>query len=190
MSLFSLFGGRRSAGASRQPASARLRLEALEDRAVPGSLLGNDLVSGGPPPASLIASALARTQARPFRGSGSGQLGPAAGTFFATGTATHLGAFTHYQREGTTLTIVPTEDPNDDPLNMRISGQVTYEAANGHKLYAKLEATVNLGTGVGSGTDTWDGGTGRFAGATGSAQITVQLAQDFSFTFKLKGEVS
>lgn len=191
MSLFSLFFGKRSAPASRQPASVRLRLESLEDRALPSGLLGSELVSNGPPPPSIVASFLDSShKARPFKGTGSGQLDPAAGTFFATGTATHLGAFTHYQREGTTLVLAPTEDPTDDPFNFRISGQVTYKAANGHELYATLDATVNLLTGVGSGTDTWKGGTGRFAGASGSAQISVQLLPDFSFTFTLQGDVS
>jgi hypothetical protein len=114
-----------------------------------------------------------------MKGHGSGSFTDAAGGFFATGTATHLGAFTHYG----TILLTPTADP----AVFKMSGRTTYKAANGDKLYAILDGTLNMATGVATGTDVWDGGTGRFAHARGIVDLTAQLLPDGSFTFTLKG---
>jgi polyvinyl alcohol dehydrogenase (cytochrome) len=140
----------------------------------PGSVvaLGIDDGRGGSHGPQAAAS-------RPFAGHGSGSFTDAVGGFFATGIATHLGAFTHFG----TLVLTPT----DDPAVFKLSGRTTYVAANGDQLYAILDGTLNVVTGVGSGTDTWDGGTGRFADARGTADLTAQLFPDGSFTFSLAG---
>jgi hypothetical protein len=118
---------------------------------------------------------------RPFSAHGSGAFTNAAGGFLATGTATHLGAFTHYG----TLVLTQTNDPTIFTISVR----VTYEAANGDKLFADLYATLNAQTGAANGTDTWAGGTGRFAQASGTANVTAQLFPDGSFTFDIKGNI-
>jgi polyvinyl alcohol dehydrogenase (cytochrome) len=131
-------------------------------------------------PGAIVALGLPGTS-RPMTGHGSGNFTDLSGGFFATGNATHLGAFTHYG----TLVMTPT----DDPAIIRISGRTTYEAANGDRLYAVLDGTLNLETGVATGTDTWDGGTGRFANASGTVDLTAQLA-GASFTFELVGDIA
>jgi polyvinyl alcohol dehydrogenase (cytochrome) len=137
-------------------------------------------------PGSIIALGLPDGHGRgqdgvPFDGVGAGQFVDANGGFLAQGVATHLGAFSHYGA----LVLTPT----DDPAVFTISGTTTYEAANGDRLYASLSGTLNVQTGVGSGTDTWVGGTGRFADARGSAILTAQLNPDGTFTFTLDGVI-
>ena len=51
-----------------------------------------------------------------------------------------MGAFTHYGA----LVLTPTADP----AVFTISGHTTYVAANGDKLFASLEGTLNLATGA------------------------------------------
>jgi polyvinyl alcohol dehydrogenase (cytochrome) len=121
----------------------------------------------------------AAVPSRPLKGHGSGSFVSANFDFLATGIAAHLGAFTHYG----TLQLTPT----DDPAVFVLSGRTTYVAANGDKLYAILAGTLNVQTGVATGTDTWDGGTGRFAHGGGSADLTAQLLPDGSFEFTLDG---
>jgi polyvinyl alcohol dehydrogenase (cytochrome) len=118
----------------------------------------------------------------PFVGRGSGQFVDANGGFVAHGVATHLGAFTHFG----TLAFAPT----DDPAVFTISGTTVYEAANGDRLYASLTGTLNVQTGVGSGTDTWVGGTGRFADAHGTADLTAEVFPNGSFVFMLDGFIA
>ncbi|MCI0458747.1 MAG: PQQ-binding-like beta-propeller repeat protein [Gemmataceae bacterium] len=134
------------------------------------------------PPGSIVALGLPAAPSRPMSGNGSGTLNPFTGAFTATGNATHLGAFTHYG----TILLTPTTDPNI----FLISGRTTYEADNGDKLYAILSGTLNLATGVATGFDIWDGGTGRFANARGTVQLTAQLLEGGAFTFELVGNLS
>jgi polyvinyl alcohol dehydrogenase (cytochrome) len=138
-------------------------------------------------PSSIIALGLPdgnapADPARPLTGQGSGNFTDAAGDFVASGIAMHLGAFTHTG----TLTFTPTADPNV----VAIGGTSVYIAANGDRLYASLSGTLNLATGVASGTDTWTGGTGRFAHAHGSASLSGQVFPDGSFVFTLAGDIS
>jgi hypothetical protein len=118
----------------------------------------------------------------PYTGHGSGRFTDASGGFFATGIATHLGAFTHYG----TLVLTPT----DDPFIIAVSGRTVYQAANGDLLYAVTDGTLNVLTGVVTGTDTWDGGTGRFAHASGVVDLSAQLLPDGSVTFSLRGGIA
>jgi polyvinyl alcohol dehydrogenase (cytochrome) len=138
-----------------------------------------------PGPGTITALGLdaghGNSSARPFAASGAGNF-QAGGAFTATGVATHLGAFTHTG----TLTFTPTADPNV----LVIGGSSVYIAANGARLYASLTGTLNLATGVGIGTDTWTGGTGRFAHAHGTASLTAQMLPDGSFVFTLTGDIT
>jgi polyvinyl alcohol dehydrogenase (cytochrome) len=156
----------------------------------PGSIValgiddpGRSSSQGAQSPAPAAGgSASLPAASRPFQGSGSGSFVNAEGGFLAQGIATHLGFFTH----SGTLLLTPT----DNPSVFSISGRTVYIAANGDRLYAIISGTLNVQTGVGSGTDTWDGGTGRFADATGSVAISAQLSPDGSFVFTLVGNIS
>src|SRR5262249_9704276 len=119
--------------------------------------------------------------APPFTGHGTGSFTSANFDFLASGIASRLGLFTHYGA----LVLTPTSDP----LVFIVSGTTTYEAANGDKLYAVLDGPLNVATGVATGTDTWIGGTGRFEGASGGAEVTAVLAPDGSFTFDWTGNL-
>ena len=132
------------------------------------------------PAASAPNTAAAPT--RPFQGSGAGSFVNGSLDFLARGVATHLGNFTH----SGTLQLTPTADPSV----FAISDRSEYTAANGDKLYAVLSATLDVLTGAVSGTDTWDGGTGRFADASGVVDISAQLLPDGSVTFSVVGNIA
>ena len=163
--------------------ATHLAVEVLEDRSTPGGG-GADVVLGDLPIAKYSFAAITPSsiQSRPLEGNGAGAFTDAAGGFFASGTMSHLGQFTHYG----TLILTPT----DDPAVFTVTGRTTFEAANGDLLYADLAGTLNVLTGVATGTDTWVGGTGRFAEATGSAELAAQLFPDGSLTFTLEGDIS
>jgi hypothetical protein len=148
--------------------------------------LGIDDRPGAGPQAQEASRGQSAAPSRPFTGHGSGRFTDANGGFVASGIATHLGAFTHYG----TLILTPTADPTDDPALFTVSGRTTYVAANGDELYAIIDATLNVLTGVAVGTDTWDGGTGRFSDASGTVDITAQLSPDGSFTFNFTGNIA
>jgi len=132
------------------------------------------------PAASAPNTAAAPT--RHFQGIGAGSFVNGSLDFLARGVATHLGNFTH----SGTLQLTPTTVP----FVFAVSGTSEYTAANGDKLYAILSGTLNVLTGAVSGTDTWDGGTGRFADASGVADLSAQLSPDGSFLFSLVGVIS
>src|SRR5262249_8943862 len=116
---------------------------------------------------------------RPFDGHGSGSFINANGGFFASGIATHLGAFTHFG----TLQLTPTANP----AVFAVSGRTTSVAANGATLCAGTNATWNVTAGVASGTAAGDGGAGRFADARGTVALRGQLLPGGTIEFALKG---
>lgn len=102
-----------------------------------------------------------------------------------SGNGTHLGMFS-----GTgTIYFVP--DAND-PNIVIVPGEVTYVAANGDRLPTIIEnGRMDLRTGIATGDMVFQNGTGRFAGASGSAAIVVE--QNFitgAYTFTLVGKVN
>ena len=84
----------------------------------------------------------------------------------ASGTATHLGSWTAVG------TVRFTPDENGV---VRSSGAATIIAANGDKLEVEVEGVLDPNTGMDQGTFHFVGGTGRFAGASGSANSVVTL---------------
>jgi hypothetical protein len=111
---------------------------------------------------------------RPFSLNGKGVASIAAdgpvpvGSITGSGTATHLGLFTN------TATIYFNPDPTD-PTVAHPSGEGVFIAANGDKLNIVVEnASMSLLTGMGGGTFRINGGTGRFANATGSLTAVVE----------------
>jgi hypothetical protein len=89
------------------------------------------------------------------------------GNLTASGTATHLGRWTAV---GTVhFTPVP-----DNPTLFHASGSSTYTAANGDKLDLVLDdGTLDVTTAISTGHAHFTGGTGRFAGASGSISYVV-----------------
>lgn len=85
-----------------------------------------------------------------------------------SGNATHLGLYTSSAR----VTFNP--DANDPNL-AHPSGQASFIGADGDRLDVFIEeGTVNLTTGIGTGTFRISGGTGKFTNATGSLSVVVE----------------
>ena len=86
----------------------------------------------------------------------------------ASGTATHLGLWT------AAGTVYFTPDPNN-PGHLLSSAALAFIAANGDKLQIKLNGNLDPAAGADMGFVKFDGGTGRFAGASGSGNFVVEL---------------
>ena len=119
---------------------------------------------------------------RPFRASGVATLegDPFAGTSYDfNGTATHLGAFTgggHVQFFLVDATLVS-------------QGTTTFVAANGDELYASFLAFQEAGSAEFVGSFIFQGGTGRFAGAEGSAVVVATPLDATSFLIQIAGTI-
>lgn len=83
-----------------------------------------------------------------------------------SGTATHLGQWT------TTGTVKYTPDNNGV---LHSSGEATLTAANGDKLYFQIDGILDPVAAVDQGVFYFVGGTGRFEGASGSANFVVSI---------------
>jgi hypothetical protein len=90
-----------------------------------------------------------------------------------SGTATHLGHFTIH-RTGTLK-------PSGDGPNLIIEGHATLTASNGDLLETDIEGVLDPATGRAVLTYEWEGGTGRFQNATGSATWLVQVNPDGTY---------
>ena len=123
----------------------------------------------------LIAlTALAHT--RPFHLVEHGTLTPdpdQPGRFIAegTGTATHLGSINVHR----TFTLTPSADGSG---LVDVKGEATLVAANGDELKTGLEGTLNPETNHAILTYGWEGGTGRFKNATGTAIWLVDITDN------------
>ena len=112
-----------------------------------------------------LLSSPAEAAERPLRLNGSGTV--INGVIQATGRASHLGLWS----EVGTLSFSP--DPNN-PTRVLVTGDALFTAADGDELRGVIaEASLDLITGIGTGTFSFEGGTGRFADATGTAGFTV-----------------
>ena len=83
-----------------------------------------------------------------------------------SGTATHLGQWT------VSGTVHYTPDENGV---LRSSGDATLTASNGDKLYFQIDGILDPSAGVDQGVFRFVGGTGRFEGASGSANFLVSI---------------
>lgn len=93
---------------------------------------------------------------------------PVGATVTGTGNATHLGSFTSIGK------IAFTPDPRD-PNIVLISGEAVFTAAGGDKLNVVIaDGSQDTRTGVGTGHFSFNGGTGRFANATGITEFVVE----------------
>ena len=101
--------------------------------------------------------------------------------FDGAGNASHLGRYTeegNVQFSGTA-----------DPYVLQIDGSVTYTSDKGDELDATVTGLLNTQTGAITATLTYDGGTGRFEFATGSATLTGQMQFDGTISVTVKGRI-
>jgi hypothetical protein len=142
--------------------------------------------------ALLLATIPVSAAERPFASSGNGVAafiideGNVVGANLTlSGNGTHLGLFTG---SGKIMFVPDANDPNI----VHVPGEVTYVAANGDRLPTIIEnGRMDLRTGIATGDMVFQNGTGRFAGASGSAAIVVE--QNFvtgAYTFTMVGNVN
>jgi hypothetical protein len=167
-----------------RPRQARVQLgvECLDGRCLPSAIpLSPPLAE-----AALVADA---GHAQPFHLSGEGLAtltSPTSFDFTASGHATQLGAWTN---SGTAVI---------DPATGVVSGQATFVAANGDTLTTSISNGVLTpqadGSFHGTATFTITGGTGRFAGASGTLSMDLTQkpvdATHQTFVFTLDGTIA
>ncbi|HET6975956.1 MAG TPA: hypothetical protein VFI24_06520 [Pyrinomonadaceae bacterium] len=122
----------------------------------------------------LLTTIPASATERPFalRGSGVATLivdesgRPTGAVATGSGTATHLGQWT--------VSGSPKYTPDSNGV-LHSSGEATIIAANGDKLQVQIDGVLDPVAGVDQGVFYFTGGTGRFEGATGSANFVVTI---------------
>jgi hypothetical protein len=119
----------------------------------------------------------------PMKGAGSGVItalvpGPTGVTISAEGSgwATHLGKFT---RQETILL---------NPSDGTFTGSIVFVAADGSELHCEFTGGFT-GAGTAEGTYTFDGGSGRFADASGEASFSIVQSDPANFSFEFDGEI-
>ena len=121
----------------------------------------------------LLGTIPASAVERPFALSGSGvatlitdESGNLIGAIATgSGTATHIGQWT---------VTGPVKYTLDNGV-IRSSGEATITASNGDKLHVQIDGILDPIAGVDQGVFYFVGGTGRFAGASGSANFIVAI---------------
>jgi len=146
----------------------RLAVEQLEDRCTPSALLGGPSVHAVALPDEPPALAAALTASTPhehaihikstFRCSVDISTGIVSSTGFATGGVGHWTALGHMDN----LVIDPAADRGI------YRGTGTLVTAHGDQLFYSFTTSWQLSTGIGTHSFIATGGTGRFAGASGS----------------------
>jgi hypothetical protein len=130
-----------------------------------------------------LSTAVIVAKERPHKFRGAGQLNFATLQVVGSGIATHLGDY----RERAAITVfVPL--PGGQPWEFFISGWSIFTGDEGDELHETFSGVLNMATGAATATVTYvPEGTGRFANATGTA--TLQLQMDLSNgTFRYTGE--
>jgi len=123
----------------------------------------------------------AAAQTVPHQATGGAQF-VSANDLVGSGQATHLGSYT----EVGSVTFTPTSNP----AILDAAGVLVYTAANGDRLFARLQGQVNGLTGAVTAVVTYVGGTGRFVSATGSAVLIGQLLGGGAVTVTVKGTIA
>jgi hypothetical protein len=112
-----------------------------------------------PAPAAVLAAGT-QQQAVPIRLSAH-ITSDGSGVLNLTGVGSHLGRWTG---QGSIDSVVDAAAGR-----VAVSATVTIVAANGDRLFVSVSVSLSLATGLGEETLSFTGGTGRFAGASGSA---------------------
>jgi hypothetical protein len=128
----------------------------------------------------LTLAARASAEERPHKSQGTAQfVSPT--DFVGSGEATHLGRYTEVGSAQFT--------PTDDPAVLRIDARSVYTAANGDQLHATFTGHLNGLTGAITATATYEGGTGRFRDAGGSATLSGQMLPDGTIVVAVEGTI-
>ena len=155
----------------------RLAVERLEDRCTPSAMGGglaalSPALQGGPP--ALVAALTAGThQEHAITGESSFQCSVdlRSGTVSSTGFSTGVGHWTALGHMDS-LSIDPVADRGV------YSGTGTLITANGDQVFYSFTTSWQLSTGVGTHLVTVTGGTGRFAGASGTGSSDCIITPD------------
>jgi hypothetical protein len=162
---------------------ARVRLELLEDRCTPSTLLGAPSAQllghhRGPAAAHVAHFGANETHTVPITLSLRCAADISSMTWGAEGFGTLLG---HWTARGQIDNIV------SDPVANRIviSGTLTLVAANHDELFVSVSSAWDQSTPRVEDTVTFTGGTGKFAGATGHATLECSVTVDSTSPLKL-----
>jgi hypothetical protein len=128
----------------------------------------------------LTLAARASAEERPHKSRGTAQF-TSPTEFVGSGEATHLGRYTEVGCARFT--------PTDDPTVLRIDARSVYTAANGDRLCATFVGQLNGLTGVITATATYEGGTGRFRDADGSATLSGQMLPGGTIVVTVEGTI-
>jgi hypothetical protein len=101
--------------------------------------------------------------------------------FVGSGHATHLGKYT----EAGSAAFSPTADPTV----LRIDAWTVLTAADGDELHETITGRLDLLTGAITATITYEGGTGRFEDASGSATLLGQILPDGTISVAVEGTI-
>jgi hypothetical protein len=155
--------------------AVRLAVEQMEDRCTPsalaGGLAGQFSAQHGGPHAAVSSVRATHEHAVPIKLAYHcfGDIGTSETT--VSGFATLLG---HWTAQG------HIDDSVIDPVADRaaISGTITVVTANGDQLFVSFSSSWQLSTGKGEESFSVTGGTGRFAGASGSGSLDCIITGD------------
>jgi hypothetical protein len=129
----------------------------------------------------LLAVPAHAAETRPHSSGGTAQfISPT--DFVGEGHATHLGKYTEVGSVAFSGT--------DDPTVIHAEADTVYTAANGDQLFAHISGEIDGLTGEVAATVTYTGGTGRFTGATGSAEFEGQLLPGGGLLASVEGTIS
>jgi hypothetical protein len=165
----------------------RLGVEPLDGRCVPSAVLGDlpghvPAAAGSPPAAAHVGAS--RQHAVPIKLSAH-ITSDGSGVLSLTGVGGHLGRWTG---QGS------IDNFAIDAVGDRIAASctATLTAANGDQLFVSVSVSLDLTTRVGEETVTFTGGTGRFAGASGSVTQVCDVTWDPAspLTFECNGQGS
>jgi hypothetical protein len=101
--------------------------------------------------------------------------------FVGSGEATHLGRYA----EAGSARFSPTAVPGV----LRVDARVVLTAADGDQLCEAITGELDLRTGALTAAVTYVGGTGRFAGAGGSATLSGQMLADGTIAVAVDGSI-
>jgi hypothetical protein len=153
---------------------ARLAVEQVEDRCTPSATLGGfadpfPAQHGGP---HAVVSSVRATNEHAVPIKLTAQCFGDVSSLTASGKGFGTGGLGHWTALGHIDNFVSDAD------RATISGTLTVVAANGHQLFVSFTTSWELSTGKGEERITVTGGTGRFAGASGSAFLGCTVTRD------------
>jgi hypothetical protein len=155
----------------------RLALEQVEDRCTPSAIGGGladqlPIQQGGPHAAVSSVVGPARTHTIPMEGTTNCVVDISSGIVNSHGFGT--GGLGHW----TALGQIDSSLLDLEADRAEYSGSFTVFTANGDKLFVDFTTSWQLSTGVGTHELTTTGGTGRFAGASGSGLMDCIITFD------------